>query len=57
MKRSAVFLPPGEGRSYPMGRIGAVFKADGSRDAGRLFDFRVVAGASHLGPGRAPPRR
>jgi mannose-6-phosphate isomerase-like protein (cupin superfamily) len=28
-KRVAVFLPPGEGRSYPMGRISAVFKADG----------------------------
>lgn len=28
-KRLGVFLPPGEGRSYPMGRISAVFKADG----------------------------
>ena len=28
-KRAGVFLPPGEGRSYPMGRISAVFKADG----------------------------
>ena len=28
-KRGAMFLPPGEGRSYPMGRISAVFKADG----------------------------
>lgn len=27
--RVAIFLPPGEGRSYPMGRISAVFKADG----------------------------
>jgi mannose-6-phosphate isomerase-like protein (cupin superfamily) len=25
----AIFLPPGGGRSYPMGRISAVFKADG----------------------------
>ena len=25
----SIFLPPGEGRSYPMGRISAVFKADG----------------------------
>ena len=24
-----IFLRPGEGRSYPMGRISAVFKADG----------------------------
>src|SRR5262245_2786940 len=29
-KRIAIFLPPGEGRSYPMGRISAVFKADGN---------------------------
>ena len=28
-KRTAIFLPPGEGRPYPMGRISAVFKADG----------------------------
>jgi mannose-6-phosphate isomerase-like protein (cupin superfamily) len=28
-KRAALFLPPGQGRSYPMGRISAVFKADG----------------------------
>ena len=28
-KRSGTFLPPGGGRSYPMGRISAVFKADG----------------------------
>jgi len=27
--RVSVFLPPGEGRSYPTGRISAVFKADG----------------------------
>jgi quercetin dioxygenase-like cupin family protein len=27
-KRAAVVLRPGEGRSYPMGRISAVFKAD-----------------------------
>ena len=26
--RDAVILGPGEGRSYPMGRIAAVFKAD-----------------------------
>ena len=27
--RAGIFLPPGEGRSYPMGRISALFKADG----------------------------
>jgi mannose-6-phosphate isomerase-like protein (cupin superfamily) len=28
--REAVILEPGAGRAYPMGRIGAVFKADGA---------------------------
>jgi mannose-6-phosphate isomerase-like protein (cupin superfamily) len=28
--REAVILEPGQGRAYPMGRIGAVFKADGT---------------------------
>jgi mannose-6-phosphate isomerase-like protein (cupin superfamily) len=28
-QKSGVFLAPGEGRTYPMGRISAVFKADG----------------------------
>ena len=28
--RAPVILAPGEGRAYPMGRIGAVFKADGA---------------------------
>jgi mannose-6-phosphate isomerase-like protein (cupin superfamily) len=29
-KRKAIFLSPGEGRAYPMGRILSVFKADGA---------------------------
>jgi mannose-6-phosphate isomerase-like protein (cupin superfamily) len=33
--RAAVVLSPGEGRSYPMGRISAVFKADGAETAER----------------------
>jgi mannose-6-phosphate isomerase-like protein (cupin superfamily) len=33
--RSPVILGPGEGRDYPMGRISAVFKADGDETAGR----------------------
>lgn len=33
--RNAVVLAPGEGRAYPMGRIGAVFKADGDETASR----------------------
>ena len=35
MKRQAVVLPPGAGRSYPMGRIAAVFKADRAETADR----------------------
>jgi len=31
--RKAVVLMPGKGRSYPMGRISAVFKADGDETA------------------------
>jgi mannose-6-phosphate isomerase-like protein (cupin superfamily) len=33
--RQPVVLGPGEGRSYPMGRISALFKADGTETAGR----------------------
>ena len=32
--RAAIFLPPGEGRAYGMGRINAVFKADGDETQG-----------------------
>lgn len=32
--RSPIVLAPGEGRAYPMGRIRAVFKADGDESAG-----------------------
>ena len=35
LPRKAVFLGPGEGRSYPMGRIAAVFKADESESESR----------------------
>jgi quercetin dioxygenase-like cupin family protein len=33
--RRPLLLAPGEGRSYPMGRVSAVFKADGDETAGR----------------------
>ena len=33
--RNVLILAPGEGRAYPMGRISAVFKADGSETANR----------------------
>ncbi len=32
--RPGVVLPAGEGRAYPMGRLSAVFKADGEETAG-----------------------
>ena len=32
--RAAIFLAPGEGRPYPMGRIAALFKADGGETRG-----------------------
>jgi mannose-6-phosphate isomerase-like protein (cupin superfamily) len=33
--RTPVILRPGEGRAYPMGRLSAVFKADGEESAHR----------------------
>ncbi len=33
--RRGIVLPPGEGRRYPMGRIEAIFKADGEETEGR----------------------
>lgn len=33
--REPIVLGPGEGRAYPMGRIEAIFKADGAESAGR----------------------
>lgn len=33
-KRVGIFLHPGEGRAYPMGRINAIFKADGGETNG-----------------------
>jgi quercetin dioxygenase-like cupin family protein len=34
MRRSGIVLAAGEGRAYPMGRLSAVFKADGAESAG-----------------------
>src|SRR5262245_25780679 len=39
-KRVAIFLPPGEGQPYPMGRISAVFKADGDETQSKVSDHR-----------------
>lgn len=35
MSRKPVILAPGQGRSYPMGRISALFKADGDETGAR----------------------
>ena len=35
-RRKPIFLPPGGGRSYPMGRIAAIFKADNA-ETGRAY--------------------
>ncbi len=35
IQRDAVFLRPGEGRAYGMGRMNAVYKADGDETLGR----------------------
>ena len=63
-QRRPVVLAPGEGRGYDMGRIRAVFKADGARGGRWLLDLGVVAGAQHDRPrrshsprGRRLPRR
>jgi mannose-6-phosphate isomerase-like protein (cupin superfamily) len=34
-RRKPIVLRPGKGRSYPMGRISALFKADGAETGGR----------------------
>ena len=34
--RNVLILRPGEGRAYPMGRISAIFKADGSETANQF---------------------
>jgi quercetin dioxygenase-like cupin family protein len=49
--RTPVILGPGEGRAYPMGRIGAVFKADGAETASRYSISEWRLDAHTRGPG------
>ena len=49
--RTAVLLRPEEGRSYPMGRIYAVFKADGVETADRYSISEWWLEARTQGPG------
>jgi mannose-6-phosphate isomerase-like protein (cupin superfamily) len=50
-KRVGIFLPPGEGRSYPMGRIRAVFKADGDETKNGYSISEWWLEANTQGPG------
>ena len=50
MKKSIV-LRPGEGRSYPMGRISALFKADGDETAARYSISEWWLEPNTQGPG------
>ena len=49
--RKPVVLPPGGGRDYPMGRIRALFKADGAESADRYSISEWWLEPHTLGPG------
>jgi quercetin dioxygenase-like cupin family protein len=49
--REPVILSPGAGRSYPMGRISAVFKADGRETAQAYSISEWWLEANTKGPG------
>lgn len=49
--RKAVVLAPGEGRAYPMGRLSAVFKADGAESANRYSISEWWLEPNTRGPG------
>jgi len=46
-----IFLPPGEGRSYAMGRLRAVFKADGTETGSRYSISEWWLEPNTTGPG------
>ena len=49
--RKALILGPNEGRAYPMGRIGAVFKADGAETESRYSISEWWLEPNTQGPG------
>ena len=49
--RKPIVLAPGEGRAYPMGRIQAVFKADGAESAGAFSISEWWLAPHTAGPG------
>lgn len=51
LKRSPIVLPPGAGRAYPMGRMQAVFKADGQETENRYSISEWWLEPKTTGPG------
>ena len=51
MHRNPIVLAPGGGRAYPMGRIAAVFKADGGETADRYSISEWWLEPNTKGPG------
>ena len=49
-KRTPIYLAPGAGRSYPMGRISSTFKADGDETAGTFSVSEWWLEANTKGP-------
>jgi mannose-6-phosphate isomerase-like protein (cupin superfamily) len=56
VERRPVVLEPGEGRAYPMGRIAAVFKADGdeTRSGYSISEWRLEPRTTGPGPHAHP---
>ncbi len=50
-ERQPVILGPGQGRAYPMGRISALFKADGSETQGKYSISEWWLEPNTQGPG------
>jgi mannose-6-phosphate isomerase-like protein (cupin superfamily) len=51
MSRQGIFVPAGRGRAYPMGRIAAVFLADGDETGGRYSVSEWWLEPNTRGPG------
>jgi mannose-6-phosphate isomerase-like protein (cupin superfamily) len=51
MSKKGLFLPPGGGRSYPMGRISSIFKADGKETKDRYSISEWWLEPNTQGPG------
>jgi len=49
-KRNPIYLAPGAGRAYPMGRISSTFKADGDETAGTFSVSEWWLEANTKGP-------